>query len=320
MWPKLRSYLELIRFSHTLFALPFALLSAFMAWYVNFHPELAQVPERGFRWQDLAGILLAMVFARSAAMAFNRLADQAIDAQNPRTSGRHLPAGKLTRKGVWGFTGICSFGFILSTCCFLPGNPIPLFMSVPVLLFLFGYSLAKRFTQWVHFWLGGALMLAPVAAWVAIRGGVWWNLWLEWQKGSPLIWPTVEWSPFLLASGVLFWTAGFDMIYACMDAEFDQTHDVFSIPGKYGIPTALRLAAGCHFLMLFPLVGCGFLFPPFQTAWMVGMGLIAGLLVYEHAIVDVRNPGRVNQAFFHVNALISMTLLLLGVGEILWHW
>lgn len=320
MWKKLDSYLELIRFSHTLFALPFAMLSALMAWYVNFHPELASSPATGFRWQDLAGILLAMIFARSAAMAFNRLADHVLDAQNPRTRGRHLPTGKLTRREVWLFTGGCSLGFVLSTCCFLPENPIPLILSLPVLFFLFGYSLAKRFTQWVHFWLGGALMLAPIAAWVAIRGGVWWNLWGEWYLGSPLIWPMVEWSPFLLASGVIFWTAGFDMIYACMDAEFDRTHAVFSIPGKYGIPAALRLAAWCHLGVLFPLVGCGFLFPPFQTLWQVGIGLIGLLLIYEHALVDVQNPQRVNQAFFHVNALISLTILLLGAGEIFWHW
>src|SRR5262245_41822612 len=155
-----RSLLELIRFSHTLFALPFALTSAALAW------KLA-----GFEWLQLLGIVLCMVFARSAAMAFNRLADRSFDAANPRTAGRHLPAGKLSVGAVRAFTVVCAAGFVLSTLIFLRfDNPWPLYLSVPVLLFVGAYSYTKRFTALSHFWLGASLLLAPVAAWIAIRG------------------------------------------------------------------------------------------------------------------------------------------------------
>ena len=152
---RLRHVLEMIRFSHTLFALPFALLAAAMAWKLN----LSETPPRVFRWLDLVGILLCMVTARSAAMAFNRLTDRRIDALNPRTKMRHLPAGVLSVGGVWAFTIACSLGFVAATLLFLP-NWIPLAASVPVLLFLFGYSYAKRFTALSHLWLGIALALA----------------------------------------------------------------------------------------------------------------------------------------------------------------
>ena len=158
MFDRLRSFLELIRFSHTVFALPFALLAALLAWR-----------DEPFRWQDLAGILLCMIFARSAAMAFNRLIDRQLDANNPRTLGRHLPAGLMNSSTVAVFTVICIVGFIASTALFLP-NRWPLYLSVPVLAFLLGYSYAKRFTAWCHFWLSAALMLSPLATWIAIRG------------------------------------------------------------------------------------------------------------------------------------------------------
>src|SRR5438309_831582 len=193
MVKQLRKLLEMIRFSHTLFALPFALLSAALAW--QDHP---------FRWSDLVGILLCMVFARSAAMAFNRLADQHYDAVNPRTAKRHLPAGLLSPTTVWLFTLICGAGFVASTLLFVisdPPNPWPLFLSGPVLLFVCAYSYTKRFTALAHFWLGASLFLAPVAAWIAIRG-----VQLE-EMATPL----------LLGGAVLFWVAGFDILYACQD-------------------------------------------------------------------------------------------------------
>jgi len=166
----LRHLLELIRFSHTVFALPFALLAAAMAWAAN----LRDHPPVPFRWFDLLGILLCMVFARSAAMAFNRLADRRLDAINPRTQTRHLATGVLSTGSVVLFTAVCSLGFVAGTLLFLPPNPIPLRASLPVLAFLFGYSYAKRFTVLSHFWLGAALMLAPLAAWVAIRAELAW--------------------------------------------------------------------------------------------------------------------------------------------------
>ncbi|HEY2908609.1 MAG TPA: UbiA family prenyltransferase, partial [Gemmataceae bacterium] len=179
----LRRLLELIRFSHTLFALPFALIAALLAWQ-----------DEPFRLVDLLGILLCMVFARSAAMAFNRLVDARLDAANPRTAARHLPAGLLRRGTVVAFTIACCGGFVASTLLFYfrePSNPWPLYLSGPVLLFVCGYSLAKRFTSLAHFWLGASLMLAPVAAWIAVKGLV--------EMGVPLI----------LGSAVMCWVAGF---------------------------------------------------------------------------------------------------------------
>ena len=299
----LKKYLEMIRFSHTLFAMPFALLAAVMAWFLNENP---------FRWLDLAGMLLAMIFARSAAMAFNRLADRDIDAKNPRTAGRHLPAETLGVAGVIGFTVFCSLGFIASTLCFLPGNPLPLAFSVPVLIFLFSYSLMKRYTVFVHFFLGVALMLAPLAAWVAIRGTIFVQ---AWQNG----WQTLgmaEFSPFLLATAVFFWSAGFDIIYACMDADFDRESGVYSIPGRLGTRTALRLAAMCHLLVPVPLFALCAVFPHFRTIWCLAVAGVACLLIYEHRIVDPKNPVKVNVAFFYVNVVISMALLLAGGVEI----
>ncbi len=189
--------LEMIRFSHTLFALPFALSSAVLAWK----------HKKEFSWLELAGILLCMVFARSAAMSFNRLADQKYDAANPRTANRHLPTGLLSRGSVWLFFAICSAGFILASVLFLwsePANPWPLALSLPVLFFICVYSYAKRFTLLAHFWLGVSLFLAPVAAWVAI------------ERMEDLA------TPLILGLAVLFWVAGFDILYACQDVDFDR--------------------------------------------------------------------------------------------------
>ena len=161
MLSPVRTLLEMIRFSHTIFALPFALTSAALAWNKR----------GGFVWHQLVGIILCMVFARSTAMAFNRLADRHYDAANPRTSRRHLPAGLLTRLAVWIFTLVCAVGFVASTLIFLrDGNYWPLYLSLPTLLFVCGYSYAKRFTFLVHFWLGASLLLAPLAAWIAVLG------------------------------------------------------------------------------------------------------------------------------------------------------
>lgn len=186
----IQKYLGLIRFSHTIFALPFALLTAIIAW----HGDQAE-----FRWQDLIGILLCMVFARSAAMAFNRYADQKIDAKNPRTASRHIPSGQLSSRGVLTFTILTSVCFVLSTLMFFP-NKLPLYLSVPVLLFLLGYSYAKRFSMFAHYWLAAALMLSPIATWIAITG-------------------SLSLPPIALAAVIFFWVGGFDIIYACQDAE-----------------------------------------------------------------------------------------------------
>lgn len=281
MFTKLRTFLEMIRFSHTIFALPFALLSAVLAWQV--------VP---FRLLDLVGILLCMVFARSAAMAFNRLMDRDIDALNPRTAKRHLPAGLLTPAAVWTFTAICSVGFVLSTLLF--SNPWPLYLSVPVLAFVCAYSLTKRFTALAHFWLGASLCLAPVATWIAVVG-------LERLE-----------APVVLGLAVLFWVAGFDIFYACQDVDFDRQARLHSVPAALGVPTSLRIAALCHAVMVGLLLALYWAAAP-HLGWLylAGIAAVAVLLVYEHWLVRPDDLSRVNQAFFHVNGIISVGLFLL---------
>ncbi|OHB65899.1 MAG: 4-hydroxybenzoate octaprenyltransferase [Planctomycetes bacterium RBG_13_63_9] len=286
-----RRLLELIRFSHTLFALPPALLAAAMAWKAE--------PPAAPRWQDLAGILLCMVFARSAAMGFNRLADRRLDALNPRTAGRHLPTGSLGAGSVLLFVLACSVGFVAGTLLFLPRNAIPLALSLPVLLFLFAYSYTKRFAWFSHLWLGAALMLAPWASWVAIRGEI-------------LAWPSV-----LLGSAVLFWVAGFDMIYACQDVEFDTRMRLCSAPVRYGVAGALRLARCSHvgmigLLLLLPLV-----YNQFGLVYYSGVAAIAVVLAWQHRLVRPDDLSRANQAFFHLNALVSVGLLTIGVLDLL---
>lgn len=285
--------LEMIRFSHTLFALPFAFLAAAMAWALNLWSE----PPVPFRWQDLAGILVCMVCARSAAMAFNRLADRRIDALNPRTKDRHLPAGVLSVGSVVVFTVVASLGFVAGTLLFLPRNPWPLYASAPVLLFLLGYSFAKRFTVFSHFWLGTALAMAPVAAWVALRA-------------------EIAWAPVVLGAAVVLWVGGFDIIYACQDVEFDKKMRLHSVPARLGIAHALRLAALAHLGMVVLLLILPLVYPQFRWVYLVGVTAIAALLVYEHRLVRPDDLRRVNQAFFHVNAAVSIGLFLIGVIEL----
>jgi 4-hydroxybenzoate polyprenyltransferase len=290
-----RRFLEMIRFSHTLFALPFALFSAILAWYTK----------QAFSWIELIGILLCMVFARSAAMAFNRLADRDIDALNPRTAVRHIPSGQLSVANVWLFTLLCCGGFIASTAIFLlEENPWPIYLSVPVLLFVLAYSWTKRFTALAHYWLGASLLLAPVAAWIAIRGFEQWPI------------------PLVLGLAVLFWVAGFDIIYACQDADFDRQAKLHSIPAAFGVPRALKLAMASHALMIAMLVMLYLLAsPPLGTIYLFGLGMVTALLVYEHSLVRADDLTRVNQAFFNMNIIISMGLLvvlLIEIGRTQW--
>jgi 4-hydroxybenzoate polyprenyltransferase len=281
---EVRRFLELIRFSHTVFALPFALLSAVLAWRTV-----------EFRGRDLIGILLCMVFARSASMAFNRIADRRIDAQNPRTAGRHLPAGLLSLRGVAIFTVVCAAGFIASTLLFFP-NRLPILLSVPVLAFLCGYSYAKRWTALAHYWLGAALMLSPIAAWIALAGNV-------------------AWPPVLLGLAVFFWVGGFDMIYACQDVDFDRSQRLASVPARFGVPRALRMAALSHLVTVACLLGlwhAAHLGPLFLVS-VVAVGL---LLAYEHWLVRPDDLTRVNVAFFNVNAIISLGLFVVGLVDV----
>jgi 4-hydroxybenzoate polyprenyltransferase len=291
MFTVTRRLLELIRFSHTLFALPFALLSAALAWH----------REGTFRVVDLVGILLCMVFARSAAMSFNRLVDREIDARNPRTDGRHLPAGLLSVPTVALFTAICCGGFVASTLLFTlqPGpNYWPLYLSSPVLLFIGLYSLTKRFTALAHFWLGASLMLAPVSAWIAIRGLV--------DMAAPL----------LIGGAVFFWVAGFDILYACQDVEFDKHAKLHSIPARIGVRASLRLALLCHAVMVGLLCVLYAATPEFGNVFLAGMISVAALLAYEHWLVRPDDLTRVNRAFFQVNAVVSVGLLVLVLVQL----
>jgi len=343
MLQTIRHFLSLIRFSHTLFALPFALLAALMAWRMqaidvanSLGWENGRVPtlsekdgwrvveehrigvfgwdinldflyERSFvvRWQEIVGILLCMVFARSAAMAFNRLVDRKLDALNPRTAGRHIPAGLLSAGQVTFFAWACSAGFVASTLLFLP-NRLPLYLAVPVLAFLCGYSYAKRFTSLAHFWLGVALAMSPIAAWIAIRGET------VAQHPADLL-PAI-----VLGGAVAAWVAGFDVIYACQDYAYDREAKLHSIPVRLGVAGALRLAAACHFATIVLLAVLPLIYPPFGGVWWAGVAAVAALLVYEHALVRPDDLARVNTAFFNVNAIISMGLLVVGTIDLVW--
>ncbi|MCO8123656.1 putative 4-hydroxybenzoate polyprenyltransferase [Stieleria sp. TO1_6] len=299
----LSDWLGLIRFSHTLFALPFAALATVMALATPL-PDGTLVTARAL---DLLGILLCMVTARSAAMAFNRLVDHRIDAANPRTQGRHLPAGKLSRRGVMLFTVACCGLFVAATSLFLP-NWIPLAGSVPVLLFLLGYSLAKRFTSAAHLWLGIALSLSPLCAWVAIRGPA------SIENPSDLV------APLLLAAAVAAWVTGFDIIYACQDATFDSGAGLHSVPSRFGVAGAFRIAALAHGVMLFLLIALPILAPQVGFGWLYAMAIIgiAGLVVRQHWLVRPDDLTRVNEAFFNANVAISMLLLICGSIDCWW--
>jgi len=215
-----------------------------------------------------------------------------------------LPSGRLSSRAVWVFTIVSALGFVASCTLFLPTNPIPILCSVPVLLFLCGYSYAKRWTMASHFWLGAALMLAPLAAWVAIL-------------------PEFSWAPVVLGLAVLFWVAGFDIIYACQDHDFDLKMRLKSVPAKFGIARSLQIAAGCHVLTLFFLFLLPNVYEKFGPIYYGGVTLIALLLIAEHLVIRPKRKeenidlNRVNLAFFHLNAIVSIGLFLIGVVDLL---
>jgi 4-hydroxybenzoate polyprenyltransferase len=265
------TYGRMIKFSHSIFALPFALASAALA------------TTGAVNWAALGWIVLAMVGARSAAMGFNRLADQAIDAKNPRTAGRELPQGLLGRAEVWAFVLLSAAALVLAAWRL---NPLCLALSPVALLVVFGYSYAKRFTSLSHVVLGLALGIAPVGAWIAIRG-------------------TFDTVPVVLALAVLFWVAGFDVIYACQDADFDCQEGLFSLPARLGIARALWVARGFHAAAVLLLSGVAFLMPLGGVYWL-GVGFVLVLLVYEHSLVSADDLSKVDAAFFAVNGWISV--------------
>jgi len=278
----LRTTLEMIKFSHTLFALPFAIYAAFLA--ADGWPAPA----------TLGKILLAMVGARSTAMAHNRLADRALDAANPRTAGRALPAGALSVGFVRAFLAASVVLFLAAAASL---NRLTLALSPLALALLLLYSYTKRFTVLSHLVLGLCLGLAPVGAWIAVRGSV----------GA---------LPILLGLAVLFWTAGFDVIYALQDEEHDRRAGLRSIPARFGARRALVGSALFHVVMLLLLLGVWRLSGS-GGLLLAGIGATAAALVYQHAIVRPGDLSRVNAAFFTANGFVSVTLALCGIADVL---
>ena len=278
---KTRTTLEMIRWEHSIFALPFALTATLLA--AHGLPAL----------RTSAWILVAMIAARSCAMAFNRWADAEIDAANPRTSNRAIPAGLLSREFVLGFTLLTAIVFILASAAL---NRLTLYLSPLVLVVLLGYSYMKRITRWSHLVLGLALGLAPSAAWVAVRGFL-----------DPRI--------LVLTAAVTLWVGGFDVLYACQDFEHDRSAGLYSLPQAIGIPAAFWAARTMHVAMLSLLVWFGWLFH-FQTAGWLGIAAVGLLLTYEHSLVSPRDLRRLNAAFFTMNGVIAMVFLAFVAADL----
>jgi 4-hydroxybenzoate polyprenyltransferase len=300
---RIRTYLELVRFSHTIFALPFAVMAALIAIRLGGDGRWS-LAEPWSLARPVLGILACMVSARTAAMAFNRLVDRAIDADNPRTASRHLPRGAVSTGEVLGLVVASAAAFVAATLLFLP-NWLPLVLSVPVLAWLLGYSFAKRFTSLAHLWLGAALGLAPVAAWIALRG-------------ETLLRDPVDLLPAaILGLAVTTWVAGFDIIYACQDAAFDAASGLYSVPARLGVPRALRRAKWLHLVTLLVLAVLPAVVPQLGWIYWAALAAIAALLAWEHALVRPDDLSRVNQAFFTANAAIGVVLLA-AIATDLW--
>ena len=273
---KLKTTLEMIKFEHTLFALPFAFLGAVMA------------AEGLPTWQQILWITLAMVGARSAAMTFNRIVDRDIDARNPRTANRELPSGKLSVRFAWVFLFVSVALFLFAAYSL---NWLTFALSPIALASVLGYSYAKRFTSFSHLLLGWALAISPTGAWIAVRGAI----------DSEV--------PLLISLFVLMWTSGFDIMYACQDYEFDKEAGLRSIPARFGIERSLWMARLFHFqawfvlLILYIASGLG-------VVALIGVGVVASLLVYQHKLVKPNDLSRMNAAFFTTNAFVSVILFI----------
>ena len=283
LFRKIGTTLEMIKWEHSIFVLPFAMTGAMLA--AGGWPSASK----------LAWIIICMVSARSAAMAFNRWADAGIDAANPRTASRAIPAGLLSRGFVGGFTLVMAGVFVLSASRL---NRLTLLLSPVALVIVMGYSYTKRFTRWSHLYLGLAMGVAPSAAWIAVRGSL-----------DPRI--------LLLTAAVLFWGAGFDVLYACQDFEHDRRVGLNSIPAAIGIPAAFWVSNAMHAAALVFLVLLAKVFALGATAWL-GIAVVAGLLLYEHLIVSPRDLRRLNAAFFTMNGVIAILFFVFVATDLLW--
>jgi 4-hydroxybenzoate polyprenyltransferase len=284
VFTKLPIILSDIKIKHTVFALPFALMSAFLA--------AGGVPEMG----KLVWIMVCMVGARSAAMAFNRIVDARYDAMNPRTRERAIPSGQVSVRSYWAFLVLSSVLFVFSAWML---NKLAFYLSPVALIIVFFYSLTKRFTAFSHFWLGLAISIAPVGAWVAIR-------------------EEISFISLLLGGAVIFWLIGFDILYSCMDVEADRANRLHSIPERFGVERALKLALASHVLMMLFLL---LVLEPsvlLGPLYFAGVLLVACLLVYEHSLVKKDDLSKVNMAFFNVNGVISIGLMLFVIVDCIW--
>jgi 4-hydroxybenzoate polyprenyltransferase len=281
--------LEMIKFEHSVFALPFALTGALLAFRAGGWP-----PGAAEFWSKTGWIVAAMVGARSAAMAFNRLVDADIDSRNPRTRTRHLPAGLLGRGFAWGFVVVSSTVFFLAAGQL---NRLCLRLAPVALATIFFYSFTKRFTSFSHLVLGFSLGIAPAAAWIAVRGSL----------DPRILWMT---------AAVTFWTGGFDIIYACQDYEFDCAESLSSIPKRIGIPAALMVARGLHAAMVGSLLALVYGLGLGALA-LAGVAAVIALLAYEHSLVKANDLSRVNAAFFTMNGYISVVFFCFWAADIL---
>ncbi len=286
LWARTRTTLEMIKWEHSIFALPFALTAVLLA--ANGLPDWRLVLPMKLVW-----ILVAMVAARSSAMAFNRWADAELDAANPRTKSRAIPAGLLTRNFVLGFTLLAAAVFVAAAAEL---NRLTLYLTPVCLLVLWGYSYLKRFTRWSHLGLGLALGLAPTAAWIAVRG-------------------SLDARILVLTAAVTLWAGGFDVLYACQDYEHDRAAGLHSLPQAAGIPAAFKTARLMHLAMLGLLVWFGALFHFHALGWL-GIVAVGLLLAYEHSLVSPRDLRRLNAAFFTMNGVIAMVFLAFVAGDL----
>ncbi len=275
---RIRTVLEMIKFEHSVFALPFALVGALLA---------ARAGGGLPTWRQILWIVVAMVGARSAAMTMNRIADVEYDRRNPRTAKRALPAGELSLGFAWAFTALASAVLVIAAWQL---NRLALELSPVALAILFFYSYTKRFTSWSHFVLGFCLGISPAAAWIAIRG-------------------SLDARMLILCAAVTLWVGGFDVLYACQDVEFDRAAGLHSIPKKLGIAKALLFARVMHVVMVALLAWLAWSFHLAWPAW-AGIAVVAALLAYEHSLVKPNDLSKMNAAFFAVNGYISLLFLL----------
>lgn len=274
-------YLSFVRFSHSVFALPFALAGALLA--AQHGPGN---PGDNITWETMAWILVAMVAARSAAMGFNRLVDVRFDALNPRTANRELPRGAMSRGEAVAFVVVASMLFVFAASRL---NPLCFLLSPVALAIVFWYSLAKRFTTWTQLFLGLAMAVAPVGGWLAVGG-----------RGG--------WEPWLLALAICTWVGGFDVLYACQDLDFDRAHDLRSIPVRFGVPAALAISRGMHVVTIVCLVALSFV-APLGRLYLTGVAVVAALLTYEQSLVRADDLSQVKRAF-DLNGYVGILYLL----------